>query len=81
VTKLEADELEKFRRNIAAAELPHLLRVVETTLDDYLDLLRNCGAPDALRATVLALGVELCVRAAQLESPPIAQAPVLVGNA
>jgi len=73
VTKQEAAELETFRGNIARAELPALLRVIETTLENHVDLLRRLGAPDSLLLMALALSIELQTRA-------VADVPRLVGS-
>jgi hypothetical protein len=70
VTKQEAEELETFRDNIARAELPALLRVVETTLENHVQLLRRLGAPDSLLLMALALAIELNTRGAVAEIPP-----------
>lgn len=76
MTKVEADELEQFRQNIERAELPHLLRVLQTTLEDHVQLLRRLGAPDSLLLMALALAIELNTREALMH-----QRPPLVGTA
>jgi hypothetical protein len=81
VTKQEAEDLERFRLNIERADLPSLLRVVQSTLEDHVQLLRRLGAPDSLLLMALALAIELNAREGEAVPLPSLRPPPLVGSA
>lgn len=63
----EAEELGKFRRNIARADLCDLSPVIATTLDEVIDLFRSLGmGTDLAVEMAAALSAELHRRHATL---------------
>jgi hypothetical protein len=65
----EAKQLGDFRRIIERAELLDLVPIINTALDDCVDLLRRTAPPSVLIEMVAALSAELHKRRVEVQAP------------